>query len=152
LADIFTEEPLIITAPVVFPAVNVERAVDAKVVLPLDVKPVNAPVDARSVPIAVPLIPVAVVLKLFEVIVRSLPVDKAIVEALSPDKESVPDVPEILKAFADIFTLPLATVNPLDAVKRLDALIVPLAPSVVILPEVVAFPFSSMVKEGTPSD
>ena len=152
MADIFTDDPFIVTAPVEFPKVKVDKAVDARVVSPLDESVVNAADEVDVNPMAVPLIPVAVVLKLCEVMSKSLLPDKAILEEDRLDKESAPDVPVIFTAPAFTFTFPLSTVNPLPAVKSPEAVIVPFTPFVVILPEVVALPFSSMVRVGIPFD
>ena len=143
LALITTVEPLILTAPVVFPAVSVLPAPDARVVLPEEESVVNAPVDGVSVPMAVLLIPVAVVLKLAEVIVNALaPVLTD--DALRPDKVSAPEVPVI-------FTAPVVTVKPLEAVNNPADVIVPV-PVVAMLPEVDSTPFSLMVSVVTPPD
>ena len=73
------------------PAVKVEAAPEARVVLPVEPKPVKAPVEAVVAPMAVLLIPVAVVLKLAEVKVRSLtPV--LILDAPKPERARDPEV------------------------------------------------------------
>jgi hypothetical protein len=78
----------------------------------VSVTPVNLPVDAVVAPIAVELIPVAVVLKLDDVNVKALaPVE--IEEAESPDKVNVPDVPVRFRA-------PVVRVSPLEAVRVLE--------------------------------
>lgn len=89
---------------------------------------VNAPVLGVVAPIAVPLIPVVVVLKLLEVKVNALaPV--LIDDALSPERVSVPLVAVRLRA-------PLVRVNPLLAVRSPALVMVP-EPVVEILPLVV---------------
>ena len=78
-------------------------------VAPVEDKVVNAPVFGVVAPMAVPLIPVAVVLKLPDVKVKLLaPV--LIDVAPSPDKFKAPDVAVRFKA-------PVVWVNPLEAVK-----------------------------------
>ena len=88
---------------------------------------VKAPVLAVDEPIAVLLIPVAVVLKFPEVIVRFVaPV--LIEEAVKPDKANAPLVAVRLSA-------PVVSVNPLEAVRSPAEVTVPV-PLVEILPEV----------------
>jgi hypothetical protein len=96
-ALIATTEPLIVTAPVVFPAVNVLAAFDAKVVFPEEPRVVKLAVDGVVAPIAVELIPVAVVLKLPEVMVK-LVTPVSIDEALNPDRARDPEVAVKLRA------------------------------------------------------
>lgn len=112
-------------------------------VVPVDDKVVNAPVDGVVAPIAVLFIPVDVVLKLFEVIVRSF-TPKSILEADSPERFNAPVV-------AVRFSAPVVRVNPFDAVSKALEVIVPV-PVVAIFPLVVKFPFSSMVKVAEPDD
>ena len=83
--------PFKIVVPVEFPAVKVDPAPVASVVLLFVAKVVKAPVDRMSVPIAVLLIPVAVVLKLPDVISK-LFAPVLIDEALNPERVSVPEV------------------------------------------------------------
>ena len=143
LAVMATVEPFRATAPVVLPAVRVEPAVEAKVVLPVDDRVVKAAVDGVVVPIAVLLIPVAVVVKLPEIISKLLtPVE--MLEALRPDKERVPDVAVRLSA-------PVVWVKPLEAV-RVPAEVIAPVPVVLMLPEVESTPFSLMVSAVTPPD
>ena len=143
LALILTVEPLRVKAPVVFPAVRVDPAPEERVVLPLVVSVVNAADEAVVKPIAVPFIPVEVVLKLFEVKIASLTPESK-VSPVSPIAEILPLVPFILSA-------PVVRVNPLLAVSNPLEVIVP--PAVVeILPVVDNVPFSLMVKAGTPPD
>ena len=82
-ALIATVEPFKLNAPVVFPAVNVLAAVDASVVFPVEDSVVNAAVDGVDAPIAVAFMPVAVVVKLPEVMSR-LFTPASIVEAHLP--------------------------------------------------------------------
>src|SRR6185437_15765904 len=78
-----TPDELFVTTPATLKAEKVTVLLAASVV--------KAAVDGVVAPIAVPLIPVAVVLKWFEVIRRSFaPV--LIDAAVSPDNASVPDV------------------------------------------------------------
>lgn len=112
-------------------------------VLPLEERVVNAPDDCVSVPIAVPLIPVAVVLKLPDVIVRSL-TPALMLDADSPERVSVPDVAVKLSA-------PVVCVKPFDAVSKPAEVIVPVL-VVAIFPVVDNVPFSLIVKVFTPSD
>jgi hypothetical protein len=80
----------------------------AKSVAPVEVNVVNLPVEGVVVPIAVELIPVAVVLKLEEVNVNALaPVE--IEEADKPERVKAPEVPVRFKA-------PVVSVSPLLAV------------------------------------
>jgi hypothetical protein len=136
-------EPYRFKAPVVLPAVKIEPAVEARMVFPVDPSPVKAPVEAVVAPMAVLLIPVAVVLKLADVKVISLaPV--LMLDAPSPDKARDPDVAVKLKA-------PVVWVNPFEAVKVPAEVMVPV-PVVPILPEVDRVPASVMVKVGEPPD
>ena len=150
LALILTVDPFTPTAPVVLPKVVVEVAVEDRVVLPLDVRVVNLALDCVSVPIAVPLIPVKVVLKLVAVTNRfpavrvKLFVPVLIDEADNPERANAPDVPVTL-------TAPALTVNPFVAVSNPLEVMVPV-PKVAKLPEVVAFPFSLITKVATPLD
>ena len=109
----------------------------------VEVRVVNAPVDLVVAPIAVPLIPVDVVLKLAEVKVKSFaPV--LMEEAPKPESESAPDVPVML-------TAPVVTVNPFEAVSKPAEVMVPV-PVVAIFPEVERVPASVMVNVGDPPD
>lgn len=79
---------------------------------PVSVTEVNLPVEAVVAPMAVELIPVAVVLKLDDVKVKALaPVETE--EADNPERDSVPEVAVKLSA-------PVVWVNPLDAVKLFE--------------------------------
>jgi hypothetical protein len=154
LALILTVDPLTDVAPVVFPAVKVEAAPDERVVLPLEVKLVNLPLDWISVPIAVLLIPVPVTLKLLAVTVRLLVPDKIMLDAPSPDKDNAPDVPVILTDVPVTLTAPVS-VNPALAVKSPEEvmvaeLLVEIFPDAVILPAVVSTPVSSIVSLAVP--
>lgn len=136
-------EPYRFKAPVVLPAVKVEAAPEARVVLPVEPRVVKAPVEAVVAPMAVLLIPVAVVLKLPEVKVKLLaPV--LMLDAPSPDRDKEPEVAVKLKA-------PVVWVNPLEAVKVPAEVMVPV-PVVLIFPEVDRVPASVMVKLGVPPD
>jgi hypothetical protein len=112
-------------------------------VVPVDDKVVNAPVDGVVAPIAVLFIPVDVVLKLFEIIVRSF-APKLMLDADSPERDSAPDVAVRLRA-------PLDNVNPFDAVSSAFEVIVPV-PVVAIFPLVVKFPNSLIVRVADPDD
>jgi hypothetical protein len=104
----------------------VVRPESVREVVPVTV--VNLPVDAVVAPMAVALIPVAVVLKLEDVTVRALtPV--LIDEADRPDKLTAPEVPVRL-------TAPLVRVSPLDAVNSPAEVMAPV-PVVEILAAVV---------------
>ena len=83
---------------------------EARVVAPVDERVVKAAVEGVVAPIAVPLIPVAVVLKLAEVMVRLFP-PREIEEALSPERLMVPLVAVRFKA-------PDERVKPLEAVSN----------------------------------
>src|SRR6188768_4294719 len=84
-------DPLTETAPVVLPAVNVAPAPEESVVSPDEARVVNAAVDGVEAPRAVALIPVAVVLKLPEVMTKLFaPVE--ILEALKPERVRAPEV------------------------------------------------------------
>ena len=114
-----------------------------KFTVPFAERLVNAPVDGVVAPIAVELIPVAVVLKFEDVKVKEL-VPASIVELLSPLRFNVPDVPVR-------FAAPVVKVNPLEAVNVLFDVIVPL-PVVLIFPVVERVPFSLIVNVGVPPD
>jgi len=89
----------------------------AKSVAPVEVKVENLPVEGVVAPIAVPLIPVAVVLKLFAVTERLFePV--LIEEVPSPARDNAPDVPVR-------FSAPVVKVKPLLAVRSPADVIVP---------------------------
>ena len=110
------------------------------VVFPVEDKVVNAPVEGVLKPIAVPLIPVAVVLKFPEVIsVLFAPAFKVI--PASPVALIDPDV-------AVKFNAPVVSVNPLEAVSVALDVIAPV-PVVTILPDVDRVPFSLMVNVST---
>ena len=109
----------------------------------VEMRVVNAPDDLVVAPIAVPLIPVDVVLKLAEVKVKSFaPV--LMEEAPKPESESAPDVAVRFKA-------PVVSVNPLDAVSSPADVIDPV-PVVTILPGVINVPVSLIVRVSTPPD
>lgn len=112
-------------------------------VVPDDERVVNAPVDGVVAPIAVLFIPVAVVLKLPDVI-RILFDPKSMDEADNPDSDNAPEVAVKLRA-------PVVKVNPFEAVSKAFEVIVP-EPVVDMFPEVVRFPFSSIVKVAEPED
>jgi hypothetical protein len=100
-------DELIVTTPLPCPMLDV----------PVDESELKAPVEAVVAPMAVELIPVAVVLKLEDVIVKALePV--LILDADSPDNARAPDVPVKLIA-------PVVTVKPFDAVSSPAEVIVP---------------------------
>jgi hypothetical protein len=134
---------------VLLSVVCIERGAPASVRLPekeafdVVVKVVKLPVDGVVAPIAVPLIPVAVVLKLAEVNVKAFePV--SIDDAPRPDKVSAPEVPVML-------TAPVVVVKPLEAVSKPFDVIVP--PAVVwIFPVVDRVPSSLIVNFETPPD
>ena len=110
-------EPLRVKAPVVLPAVKVLPAPVASVVLPEEERVVKEAVDWTSVPIAVPLMPVAVVLKFPEVISKLLP-PVLMLEAPNPERLRAPEV-------AVKFNAPVVWVKPLEAVRRPPAVIEP---------------------------
>ena len=110
-------EELIVTTPVPEPIADV----------PVEVSVVNLPVEGVVKPIAVEFIPVAVVLKIDDVMVKALP-PVSIDEAPSPERANAPEVPVRLIA-------PVVSVNPLLAVKRPADVTVPV-PVVEIFPEV----------------
>ena len=115
-----TVEPLILTAPVVLPAVKVDPEEEATVVFPTDERVVKYPAEGLRAPITVELIPVASTLKLDEVNkVLLLPTSN--VNPERPVAEILPDVPFIFKA-------PVVRVKPFDAVRLPDAVIVPNKP------------------------
>lgn len=102
---------------------------------------VKAPVDGVDAPTAVPFIPVAVVLK-FPDVIKTLLTPVFTEKALKPDNESAPDVPVM-------FTPPVVTVSPLDAVNKPSAVIVPV-PVAEILPLVVRAPVVDIDQVGPP--
>ena len=99
--------------------------------MPDDDKVVNAPVLGVAAPIAVLLIPVAVVLKLPDVKVKLFP-PVLIDEAPSPESANAPLV-------AVRFSAPVVKVRPLDAVIKLAAVRVPVKFAV----EVIVWPLIS---------
>ena len=101
------------------------------------------PVDGVVAPIAVPLIPVAVVLKLEDVKVSAFP-PASIVDAPSPVSAIAPEEPVIL-------TAPAVTVSPFEAVKSPFEVIVPPV-VVVMLPTVVRLPLSDIERVADPLD
>lgn len=120
-----------------------EAPVVPKFVVPVDDRVVNAAVEAVVAPMAVLFMPVDVVLKLFEVIVRSF-TPKSRLDAESPERFSAPVVAVRLRA-------PLDNVNPFDAVSSAFEVIVPV-PVVAIFPLVVKFPNSLIVRVADPDD
>ena len=93
-------DPGVILEPIVF----TDEAPVPRVVDPDEVRVVKAPVEGMVAPMAVPLIPVAVVLKLPDVkVILLAPV--FIEEADRPDKVKAPEVPVKFKA-------PVVSVNP----------------------------------------
>jgi hypothetical protein len=116
---------------------------EERVVVPEADKVVKAAVDGVVAPIAVPLIPVAVVLKFAAVISRVFaPV--LILEEPSPESVRAPDV-------AVKFRAPVVWVKPLEAVRVPAEEIAPV-PVVETLPEVERTPFSLIVRLFTPPD
>ena len=102
---------LICSVPVelAYPMVVLAFPAEDRVVAPVEERLVNAPVPGVVAPIAVLLIPEAVVVKLPEVMVRLL-VPSPMVEALSPDRFNTP-------ALAVRLRVPEERVNPFDAVR-----------------------------------
>ena len=95
---------------------------------PVDVNVVNFPVLAVVAPIAVELIPVAVVLKFDDVNVKAFaPVE--IDEVLRPDKDNVPEVAVRLSA-------PVVKVSPFEADKSPAEVIVPVPVVEILFPVV----------------
>jgi hypothetical protein len=111
--------------------------------VPVAVRLVNAPVDGVVAPMAVELIPVAVVFRLPAVMVRLFP-PAEMLEADNPDKAKAPEV-------AVRFSAPVVWVSPLLAVSVPAAVTVPL-PLVEMFPGVDRVPFSLMVKVLAPPD
>ena len=108
---------------------------------PLAERLVNAPVEGVVAPIAVLLIPVAVALKLADVMSKLFtPVE--MLEPERPDKLSVPAVAVRLR-------VPVVRFKPFDAVSVPADVIVPV-PVVRILPVVERIPSSAMVSVVTP--
>lgn len=104
---------------------------------------VKAAVEGVVVPIAVALIPVAVVVRLLAAMSKLfIPVE--IVDPERPVKFNPPEVAVKLSA-------PVVCVKPLDAVNSPADVIAPV-PFVTILPDVVSVPFSLMVNFETPPD
>src|SRR5947199_150527 len=126
-------EPFKVSAPVLLPAVNMLPAPDASIVLPFEERVVKAAVAGVDAPIAVPLIPVAVTLKLPEVI-NKLFTPASIDEAASPERASAP-------ALAVKFNAPEVWVKPFEAVRSPAEVIVPV-PVVAMVPLVERLPFS----------
>ena len=112
-------------------------------VVPVDERVVKAPVDGVVAPIAVLLIPVAVAVKLPEVISK-LFTPALIDDADNPERLNTPEVAVRLIA-------PVVRVSPFDAVKRPADVIAPV-PVVAIFPLVVRFPSSLMVRVAEPED
>jgi len=104
---------------------------------------VNVAAAGVVAPITVLLIPVAVTLKLLDVI-SVLLTPASNVRPVRPVRFNAPEVPVIL-------TAPVAIVRPVDPVRRPAEVIVPV-PVVRIFPDVVAFPFSSIVSFVIPPD
>ena len=129
-------EPMVLIDEAPEPKVFVVLIPVAKVVLPEEVRVVNAPEPAVVIPmlvklaatgvvtpIAVELIPVAVVLK-FPAVKRMLFAPKDMEEDESPDSVSVPEVAVRFKA-------PVVKVKPLEAVRVEENLPVPVMSKVV---------------------
>jgi hypothetical protein len=95
--------------PVLFPIWTLP-VLDAKVVAPVEERVVKAAVDGVDAPIAVVLIPVLVVLKLLDAMVKTL-VPNPRVDALNPERLKVPLV-------AVKFNAPEERVSPLFAVNN----------------------------------
>jgi hypothetical protein len=85
------DDPLIVVTPVLFPAVKVLAASDERVVFHDDDKVVKAAVEGVVDPMAVLFMPVAVVLKLAEVMSK-LFTPVFMDDWLSPVSASVPEV------------------------------------------------------------
>ncbi len=134
-SDDRTPDALFTTTPL---ALNADS-----VTAPFADRAVKAPVDGVAKPIAVPLIPVAVVLRLLEVIIILFP-PASIDAAVNPERASVPDDAVRLRA-------PPVSVKPLEAVSKPADVIVPV-PVVKILPEVLRLPFSEIVRVADPLD
>ena len=101
------------------------------------------PVDGVVAPIAVPLIPVVVVVKLPDENSKLL-TPASIVDVFKPVRVSVPDPAVKFKAPPD-------SVNPFEAVSSPAEVIVPV-PVVEIFPLVESVPSSLIVREDTPPD
>ena len=118
--------PIPVIAPVAVMSQSLESIATVALLFPSVVAPVldrvvNAPVDAVVAPIAVALIPVAVVLKLLEVNVNAFaPVE--MLDAESPVRDIAPDTPVRL-------TAPVVMVKPFDAVRVLENLPAPVTSS-----------------------
>ncbi len=98
------------------------------------VKVVNVPVEGVVAPIAVELIPVAVVVKLPEV--KLMLFEPALMDdAESPERDRAPDV-------AVRFSAPVVCVKPFEAVS-VDAEVIVPEPLVEILPDAVMLPVTS---------
>src|SRR5579871_6183126 len=133
---------LTVVVPVVLPIVVFAPAPEAKTVVLFEESVVKAAVDGVVNPIAVELIPVAVVLKL--PLVNKMLLEPVLIEALViPVRLSVPDV-------AVRFNAPVVWVKPFCAVRSALEVMVPRSPVVVREPLVVALPFSSTVREVNP--
>ncbi len=111
--------------------------------VPVVVRLVKLPVDGVVKPMAVPLIPVAVVLRLFELIIMLFP-PASIDAAVKPESARVPED-------AVRFNAPPVNVKPLEAVSKPALVIVPV-PVVKIFPEVVRLPFSLISRVADPLD
>ena len=123
----FTPVEVRAKVPVPFPIAVLPEVVASEVPI-VELSEVKAPVEAVVAPIAVPLIPVPVVLMLLAVMV-SAEAPVLIEEAPRPERLSAPEVPVI-------FTAPVVTVRPLEAVRSPAEVMVP-EPVAEMLPEVV---------------
>jgi hypothetical protein len=116
--EIFRFDPITWKVPVVLPIVVVAPAPDDKVVVPVEVKVVKAPVDGVEAPMAVELMPVEVVVKCPEV------------KLISFDPASIDEAERLLKVNvpdeAVRFKAPPVRVNPLVAVRSSDEVKAPL--------------------------
>jgi hypothetical protein len=113
------------------------------VVLPVEERVVKAPLAGVDAPMAVPLMPVAVTLKLPDVI-NALLAPELSVNPVSPVADIFPDVEFILNN-------PVDNVKPLEAVRRPAEVTVP-EPVVRMFPEVESVPLSVIVNVGVPAD
>ena len=134
--ETLAEEMEVVNCPPVVVETRRSAVRAEKVVVPEELKVVKLPVEGVVAPMAVELMPVAVVLKLEEVMVRALaPV--LIEEADRPERAKAPEVAVRLRA-------PVVKVRPLEAVRVPAEVIVPV-PVVEILPGVVMFPEAKVI-------
>jgi hypothetical protein len=122
--ETFKLEALTANVPVPLPIATFPE-VEAKVVVPVEVRVVNVPAAAVVAPIAVELIPVEVVLKWPDVKLMSAPPVVEIEDAVRPERVRAPEV-------AVKFNAPVVKVKPLEAVKVWETVKAPLF--VVVLP------------------